>query len=346
MRTVFYRNIDARDLLDAFLVSSICSLLLVRFYLHLTGYPQIGNDTLHIAHVLYGGLFMMAAIVINLAFLGSRSKWVSAVLGGIGFGVFIDELGKFITKDNNYFFQPTIGLIYAIFVILYLTFNFLTRKQKLHSREYQMNVLSKLEEAVAYDLSRAEKADIRNMLRASNQNSGITKALRAMVSTLSITEDTRPSIVRKYVHKIDRLYERFWKRRESNNIVKILFVIEVLILTFASLATVFTNVDDVKGMFDGSLTYSQEVLIGQFASAFVAGCFVMYGLYLLGSSSRLHAFEQFRRSTLINIFLTQFFVFVRLEFQALPGLLLSVVLLFGIDFVMRQERRLRATDED
>jgi len=33
---------------------------------------------------------------------------------------FIDELGKFITSDNNYFFQPTISLIYIVFIIIFL----------------------------------------------------------------------------------------------------------------------------------------------------------------------------------------------------------------------------------
>ena len=41
-------------------------------------------------------------------------------MGGLGFGLFIDKLAKFITSDNNYFFRPAIALIYAIFVLLLL----------------------------------------------------------------------------------------------------------------------------------------------------------------------------------------------------------------------------------
>jgi hypothetical protein len=72
--------------------------------------------------MLWGGLLMVVAIVVLLAFLGKRIQQVGAVVGGIGFGAFIDELGKFITRDVNYFFQPTIALIYIVFVTMYLVF--------------------------------------------------------------------------------------------------------------------------------------------------------------------------------------------------------------------------------
>src|SRR5438270_3257172 len=164
LRNLFYRNARARDHLEIFLVSAVSSLLLLRFFLYLSGYPQVGGGSLHIAHMLYGGLFMAAAIVINVSFLGARVQRFSALLGGVGFGIFIDELGKFITRDNNYFYKPTIGIIYAIFIVLYLAFNFLSRDNRLTSREYQLNALAQLEEAIVHNMDPEEKERMRRLL--------------------------------------------------------------------------------------------------------------------------------------------------------------------------------------
>ena len=335
----FYRNLHARDLLDTFLVSAVTSVLAVRFYLYVTGYPQIGGGSLHIAHMLWGGLLMMAAIVIALSFIGVRSRQAAAVLGGVGFGVFIDELGKFITKDNDYFFEPTIGLIYATFVILYLAFNFFTRAQRLTPREYQLNVLAELEEAIAHDMDRTEKSRLHALLNSSDQNDPLTKHLRKFVDTIEIIPREKPGPITRWLKKIDRAYSRFWKMRASNIYVSVLFVIEVILLAGGALYTVYANLDDVRGLFDGIATYGEELLIGQLISSLVAAGFVLYGLSKL-SESRLAAFEQFRRATLINIYLTQFFVFARVQFDALPGFIFNLLLLLLISFVLSQEARL------
>jgi hypothetical protein len=54
----------------------------------------------------------------------------------------------------------------------------------------------------------------------------------------------------------------------------------------------------------------------------------------------MRAYEQFRRATLVNIFLTQFFAFARVEFNALPGFLFNLILLGLIGYAIRQEQQL------
>jgi len=105
-------------LLEYFLISAVSSVLLIRFFLFITNYPQLGSNGLHIAHMLWGGLFMFIAILLALISLNNKLKLYIAILGGIGFGTFIDELGKFITSDNNYFFEPTIAIIYTFFILV------------------------------------------------------------------------------------------------------------------------------------------------------------------------------------------------------------------------------------
>jgi hypothetical protein len=50
-RRTFLRDLEAGPLLDLVLVTAVLSVLMIRFWLHVTGYPQIGSDTLHIAHM-------------------------------------------------------------------------------------------------------------------------------------------------------------------------------------------------------------------------------------------------------------------------------------------------------
>ena len=103
---LIFRDLRAGEYLDLVLVAAVSAVLLIRFFLALTGYPTVGGGTLHIAHMLWGGLLMLVALVLLLAFLGRFAHQLGALLGGFGFGTFIDELGKFITRDNDYFYRP------------------------------------------------------------------------------------------------------------------------------------------------------------------------------------------------------------------------------------------------
>ncbi|MGH3544915.1 MAG: hypothetical protein ACRDPW_03165, partial [Mycobacteriales bacterium] len=48
------RDPDAVPHLVAMLVSAVATVLITRAFLALAGYPQVGGETLHVAHVLWG----------------------------------------------------------------------------------------------------------------------------------------------------------------------------------------------------------------------------------------------------------------------------------------------------
>lgn len=337
-RKLFIRNVRAREQLEIFIVSAVSSLLLLRYYLHLTGYPQIGGGNLHIAHMLWGGLLMLTSQVLMLSFLGRRLQRLSALLGGVGFGIFIDEIGKFLTKDNNYFFRPSIGIIYAIFVLLYLAFTMLTREERLTSTEYQLNALNQLEEAVLREMDEREKAAVAQLLARAAPASTITKQLKTFLDSVEANETGRPNLAKRLYQAFSRWYERVWRSRSSNALVQAFFIIEILGFIFAVGLTVAGNIDDVRDFFAGHATYGHSLIIGQAVGTAIAAWFAAVGVFRL-RSGRVEAFEWFRRATLANLLFTEFFIFSRIQFDAMSSFIFNLALLLLINFVLGHERR-------
>jgi len=133
------RDKDGGQVLEIFLVSAVATVLVIRAFLAATGYPQIGSGGLHIAHMLWGGLFMLISIFALLSFWNVPMRWGAAFLGGVGFGTFIDEIGKFITSDNDYFYAPSFAVMYVIFVLLFLAVRSVHEVRPLSKRERDIN---------------------------------------------------------------------------------------------------------------------------------------------------------------------------------------------------------------
>jgi len=208
----FVRNLEAGTLLEIFLVTAVCSVLGIRFFLALTGYPSLSPGHLHIAHVLLGGVLMMIALVINLGYINKSANYLVAVIGGLGFGAFIDELGKFITGDNDYFFQPTVALIYIIFALLYLAIQTFIHKPKLTEQERLVNVLELAKEAVLEDLDHLERRKALALLKESSQNNPMTRALQDLLHSTDSVPMPKIDIYTATKYRMRRYYRKLIKK--------------------------------------------------------------------------------------------------------------------------------------
>lgn len=155
---------NAENYLLLTLFSFAASVTLTRLYLEIAGYPTIGSGNLHIAHVLWGGLLLFIAALLPIIF---ANRWVyvmSALLAGTGVGLFIDEVGKFITQNNDYFYPPAAPIIYAFFLLTVLVYLQVRRSPPKDPRSEFYHVLDALEEVLDHDLDSKELIDLSNRL--------------------------------------------------------------------------------------------------------------------------------------------------------------------------------------
>jgi len=127
-----------------FMISGVVSVLGVRLFLHLTNNFQLAFGSWHIAHVLWGGLLMFLALMLVFLFSSHQALKYSAIISGFGWGWFIDEVGKYITRDNNYLYRPAVIIIYISFILLFFLYRFtLTRPPPYSHKISLLNSLSR-----------------------------------------------------------------------------------------------------------------------------------------------------------------------------------------------------------
>ena len=217
------RSVEIGELLDTFLVCAVTMILVIRLQLYLTNYPQLGGHGLHIAHVLWGGLLMMIAIVIAISFITRAARQVAAVVVGLGFGFFIDELGKFITEDVNYFYKPTAALIYIIFIAMWFSFRALQRHRGFSQLEYLVNAIELVKEAAIRDLDVAERRRALHLLDLADQSDPMVAPLREVVREADAAPTRDPVAVERFVLGLRDRYLRLVGRPRFPIVIAFVF---------------------------------------------------------------------------------------------------------------------------
>lgn len=317
------RDIEAGDFLETLLVSAVASILTLRAYLFLTGYPTVGSGQFHIAHLLWGGFAMFIALVLLLGYVNRSAKRAAAVIGGIGFGMFIDELGKFITKDNNYFFQPAIAIIYVLFIALYLVFRSIARSQVDSHQGAELNAVELLKEAVDHDLDHHEKERAMRLLEVADQSDPIVQSLRELFTRLDSITPPRPGLLGRIRCSVETLYARVVDRLWFPRAVVAFFAIQSG-ATLITLAVQLLSPSIRAQAF--SLSFSGW---GQLICSTTSALLVVVGIVHI-RHNRPIAFQWFKRGVLVSIFLTRFFVFYDEQTSAVLGLGFDLLLLIVI----------------
>ncbi|MGE0539303.1 MAG: hypothetical protein AB7R89_03905 [Dehalococcoidia bacterium] len=325
------RNVDAGALLELFLVYAVAAILGIRIYLELTGYPQVGGDGLHIAHMLWGGLLMLISMVVLIAFLGKSVVRLGAILGGLGFGIFIDELGKFITTDNNYFYRPTFALIYIIFVVLFLVFRMIDRNKILTQTESLVNALDIVKELVRHDLDSKEKHQALALLAHSDQRDPVVIALQQSLEGATPAPNKLPDPAVRLARSAHDLYLRVigmpWFARALIVIFAFLAVADILNV----IGTVVSDPLFKPGAPNLSFTdWGDLISSGVFAGLVVAGIVRL-------RRSRVLAYRWFRRAMLVAIFFSQVFSFYSEQLVAIVGLMINLLLLGALNYTISEE---------
>ncbi|MCI0436942.1 MAG: hypothetical protein L0271_25380 [Gemmatimonadetes bacterium] len=373
------RHVDAGEFFESFIVAAVAAVLAIRIILRWTGWPRLGGETLHIAHMLWGGLLMLVAIVLLVAFLGKGVRTTAAVIGGIGFGAFIDELGKFVTADNDYFYQPAFALIYVLFITLYLVFRAIQRP-RLTQLERLANALEITHEAVRHDLDIDERRRALELIGPASTSDPVGRALHAALDAMTASEPRRASRLtrlRSAIRSAHRwLVGRWWFVRSVVAATVILALINYAsmirvlpglenALLLAAVATALAAlwirsrpaVRSAGAMVlagalgavlatlawviatSGMMPHLSFLQWGEFASALVPAGIVLAGIYQLPGSRRT-AFGTFRIATLFQIFVTRFFLFYQTQLGAVVGLAIDVLVLVTLRQLIRQEDQL------
>jgi len=271
------RRDQAENYVLTCLVAFAVTVVVTRVYLELAGYPQIGNSVLHIAPALWGGLLLFVAVLLPLTLANRWAIKASALLGGIGIGLFIDEVGKFITQANDYFFPPALSIIYGFFLLTVFAYFHFRRPHRRDPRQALYHAFEGLQDALDGDVDREEAARIEAQLAIARQSDrdeivsladAISDYLRQEKRHLWAAE---PGRWKRTATRVETLGRRLG-RRVHRAIISVLLILWVVFVIgyIAILAQGGANLDSQVVQWRGPLIVIQAMIGGLMIVAVLA----------------------------------------------------------------------------
>lgn len=332
-RTAIWRIRELRgsSLVELMLVCAVITILATRAYLALTGYPQVGGATLHIAHMLWGGLLMLISALVLFQAADRVWKPTIAIIFGIGFGLFIDEVGKFVTRDNDYFFQPAVAIMYVIFVIILLSTHFIARIDKKAPEEYLYFATETLARSWVGPISDAERTQALRYISLSGNTSPEADTMRTILEHINVADKRAYPLW----HTWDALWNRCHEFLASSRFQKFIVIVAFAYAIIYAAGMLVRNHSPID-TFGEWLNLAWQVAVAVFLIVGIAAWF---------RNKRLTAFRLFYFAMLIMLLIGQIFTFVSQEFYGLISLTINVATLLGLRGTIESQSRTKPTED-
>lgn len=221
----------AADYLLITLLSFGFSVGATRLFLEITGFPQLGSGNLHIAHVLWGGLFLFVASLLPIIYINEWVIALSAMISGFGVGLFIDEVGKFITQTNDYFYPSAAPLVYALFLLTVFIFAQVKFQRRSSTRTIFYEVTEQLKEILDQDLSDDEALEIQKKLKIIIERNDIQELTALAQNILNYFESDKKRLVPKdptFLEKIQLDFQHFEAVHVSRKRLKVATILGLI----------------------------------------------------------------------------------------------------------------------
>jgi len=280
--------------------------------------------------MLWGGLLMLLAVMLLLAYLSRPIEHLAAVIAGLGFGTFIDEIGKFVTSDNNYFYRPAIALIYGVFIVAFLVGRTLVgEERRLSANEAVANALTLLADNLDRPIDPDDRARIARLLELADPSATATRLAASYLADLPVA--TTPE---RLVERINRRLADAYEKVMANTWADQAVTVGVVVYAAAALLGVVLVAAATPA--NGAQETSTVARDAQLLSTIVGAACVGFGVVRL-RESRTSAYHWFVRGVLVWILVTQVFVFYSSQLAGLGGLIIDLIAYGSLRFALARE---------
>lgn len=353
MQINLVKRSSGADNLLLFLISAAVAVLGTRMYLHIFNYPQIATGGIHVAHAIFGGVLLFVSVILLLTFHGKRLRQASAIISGLGFGLFIDEVGKFITRDNNYFYQPVPMIIYLCFITVFFLYRYFDRYTPRQARELSYDLIEQLEELAEdryFDHHRVAIKDIVEKILQTPESSHhwFARGLAQMIPKFPLQPTPNRSKLYTRIHTSRQwLDDLISERKPVFYFLMAVFVVYV-VLTFWTMSTLFYHwFGDSLDINRYGITSRVEwyVYLSGLGSQIVSAVWMCRGFAKLVRRERQRALVLFKNGLAINILVTHVFTFYIEQFSAAISLAGMLICFAIVDQILDEAEEVNEKDE-